>query len=201
MFPMRKWNREYRYVIAIGIVAFIFLCLAILIQSFKTTNCLATWLFNFLSQWAMVLAASATVLLAAAAFWAIMDNRHSRLKDSKKHSLDQICSWAQDAFRVLSRPGEYLVLDAAERFEMRMDLTPIYARSIVTIADANEFGGDLKTKVDSASTRLNAFIEYLGPKRPESVNLSDEWEQLKNAFLDVIGVASELRAKFTLEKF
>lgn len=36
------------------------------------------WLFNFLSDWAVVLSATVTLVLAIAAFWAITENRRMR---------------------------------------------------------------------------------------------------------------------------
>jgi hypothetical protein len=72
-------------------------CFAILIQIFKEVGFLpAQKIFDFLNQWAMVLSASATLLLAFTAFWAIMDNRHGRIVDRRERLLKEVIDWATD---------------------------------------------------------------------------------------------------------
>lgn len=77
----------------------IIVCFAILVHVFKDTNCLATWLFNFFSTWAIVLGAIATLGLVLGAFLAIMDNRHSRILDRRERRLNEIIEWATDICR------------------------------------------------------------------------------------------------------
>lgn len=195
-------SREHWYIkyITWGIIGII--CFAILIQILKEVSFLpAQKIFDFLSQWALVLSAGAMFLLAGTAFWAIIDNRHSRIQDSRRRSLDEIRAWAQDAFQVLSPPGKYLLVDSATLRNMEVSLRSIAARSISAITDANEFGSKLKENVDKAATNLDSFIEKIWSKQGKWVDFNTEWENLKNNFLDVIGIASELRAKITLERF
>ncbi|MDD4859558.1 MAG: hypothetical protein PHR56_05070 [Dehalococcoidales bacterium] len=61
------------------IVVIVVLGTAILVQNFKSNNCFAKWLFNFLNDWAMVLSAFATLLLAFVTVWTLREGRRSVL--------------------------------------------------------------------------------------------------------------------------
>jgi len=71
---VKKWFPKHWLPTLIALVITV-ICFAALVQIFKETNCIANWLFNFLNDWALVLSASVTLLLATAAFWAIRESR------------------------------------------------------------------------------------------------------------------------------
>ena len=131
---MKHWAREYRYVIAIGSIVFIAFCLAVVAQFFKETNCVAKWAFYFFSEWAMALSAAVMLLLAAAAFWAIMDNRHGRRVDRKQRLQNAIINWAVDARKALFVP--WFERQTVVEENMREKLEAIAAVSSIVKANA-----------------------------------------------------------------
>ena len=90
-------SKEHWYIkyLTWGIVIVVF-C-AILLHIFKELGYLpAQKIFDFFDDWAMTLSATVMLLLAGAAVWAIMDNRHARIVDRKERLLNEIIQWATD---------------------------------------------------------------------------------------------------------
>ncbi len=86
------WWLKYLLLTIVAIVA-----LAVWAQGARITedpNRFAVWLYNFLNDWAIALGAAVTLMLAAAAFLAILDNRQGRRADRKEHLLNEIIEWA-----------------------------------------------------------------------------------------------------------
>jgi len=190
---VKHWAREYRYVIAIGIIFFIAFCLAVVAQFFKATNCVAKWAFTFFSEWAMVLSAAVMLLLAAAAFWAIMDYRHGRRVDRKQRLQNAIVNWAVDVRKALFVP--WFNRDQVIKVNMREKLEAIAAISSIVKANASELSGDgnLVRKVGNAATHLKQFIDNLQYTEPENFStLETPWKNLKQEFLNVIESASSI---------
>ena len=51
---------------------------------------------DWLKEWALVVSAGVTLLLAFAAFWAIWQNHSFRKKEYKRRLLNEIIEWAVD---------------------------------------------------------------------------------------------------------
>ncbi len=121
-YPFRQYwayFKGYWFIRTITVIIIIVVVLAILVQNTKDTNNFAKWAFTFLSDWALVLSASATLLLALVAFWAIMDNRNSRILDKKERLLNEIIEWAEDVLVcALSIPASMIIEDITYGLEM-----------------------------------------------------------------------------------
>lgn len=131
--------------------------LAVVVQIFKESCWLATWLFSFLNDWAIIIGATATVILATAAFAtvfiAIRENRRTS-------ALDRIRSWAEGTFDVFTNPPKAQLPQVLE--EIRARLQPCHAKCIGILRDAELQGGDLNTKVKSAYISFCKYLSILG---------------------------------------
>lgn len=172
----------FRFIINV-IVLIIFL--AVLAQNTKDTNDFAKWAFTFLDEWSMVLAAAATLLLAGAAFWAIMDNRHGRIVDRRERLLNEIIKWAMDITRC-GFGGEItqraLVLE--NQLLNYQDLL-IHSEYIENIATAKEFGEALHTTVLETTSSLENVIETTQQHRnnPEDKSIDAMLEEYEEVLL------------------
>ena len=79
---MRHLFRKYWYAILIVIII---LTLAVLVQYTKDTNDVAKWVFTFLKEWAVILSAVGTLLLAWIALWTIRERRRSNAAQKNKY--------------------------------------------------------------------------------------------------------------------
>lgn len=188
--------------LTIGIV--IIIGFAIWVQFSKETNCFAKWVFDFLTQWAIVLSAAVTLMLALAAFWNISDIRHFRYVESITKSLDEIRSWALDAKRALFLPS--WDHQWASQYNLRENLEHIATRSVFVKSDAERLvnsltkneatavGCELARRVNDAATHLDQFINNL---RQTAVgdfgNLRIPWGNLDKDFDAVIKSASHIK--------
>ena len=63
---------------------------------------------DWLKEWALVISAGITLLLAIAAFWAIWQNYRFRKKDRQRErsarAVDELCRWTDDALRLFLLP-------------------------------------------------------------------------------------------------
>lgn len=62
----------------------------------KPPDNFADWIYQFLDDWSVPLSASVMLLLATAAFFSILDNRHARAIDRMERLLNEIIEWATD---------------------------------------------------------------------------------------------------------
>jgi len=198
------WDLVRRFWLPITIFVVIILGLAILIQIYKETNCFAGWVFNFLQQWAIVLGAAVTFLLALAAFWSISDTRHFQYVESITKSLDEVRSWAMDTKRALYLPrwGH----QEASQYDLRDNLEHMATRSVFVKSDAerlvkalqkgeaNIVVCELASKVNDATTRLDQFIKDLRQTDPgDFEGLRTQWGELNTHFNALVEVASRVR--------
>ena len=198
------WVLVRRFWLPIAIGTVIIVGFLTWVQFSKETNCFAEWVFDFLTQWAIVLGAVVTLMLALAAFWNISDTRHFRYVESITRSLHEIRSWALDAKRVLFLPS--WDHQWASQYNLRENLEHIATRSVFVKNDAERLvnsltknqataiGFELARRVNDAATHLEQFINNL---RQIAVgdfgSLSIPWENLNNDFDAVIESASHIK--------
>jgi len=164
-------------------------------------QCIANSIFKYFNDWAIVLSATVTLLLAIAAFGAIAENRRIRLEDmelaSKRCSLDEIRSWAEEAYAALINPG--LEDLQTELKKMIQKLAPIAARTLIVRECAEWLGGTLSEHVDDAIKSMHPFIDTLNEDVNKIIAIGDEWptkayidskEQFRKYLGIVIHVAS-----------
>jgi len=197
------WNFLKAFWLPVSMGVVIILGFAVWVQLSKETNWFANWLFTFLKEWATVLSAAVTLLLAFAALWVISDTRHFRDMDSKIRSLNDICSWALDAKRALFVP--WFNHQWAAQSNMREELEHIAARSVFVKSDAkrlceslakgkaSEPSARLAQKVNEAATNLDQFINSLKVTAVRDFGgLEPSWENFDNDFKAVIESASDI---------
>ncbi len=172
-----KYWRRYLIVIAAILVT------AVLIHIFKSTNCIAAWLFSFVNSWAAALSASAAVLLVITALLAIRENR--RIRD-----LNTVRSWAENAITLLYIPSSEEI-PLMKWSELEIKLKTIFAKCVGILAIAEKSGGDFEEDVKKASARLIILIETV-EHADRFVDAMPSVEELLKDLADVMDSASKL---------
>lgn len=187
--------------VTIGLV--IILGFAIWVQSSKETNWFAKWVFDLLTQWAIVLSAAVTLMLAMAAFLNISDARHFRYVESITKSLDETRSWALDAKRALFLPwwDRQLALEGNLREKLEYIAASVFVKSdaerlvgSLTKDEATAVGYELARRVNDAAIHLDQFINSLKQTAVGDFgSLEIPWENLNKDFDAVIEAASHIK--------
>jgi len=162
------------------LIAFaIFVILAIIVQITKdsdTPNRFALGAFNFFNDWALVLSASVTFLLAVAAFFAILDNRNARILGKRERLLNEIIEWASDitgcnmtvnpesvaqiAGSQMEREYHHAILcDFANRLQAIRGKS-LYARSITSTKTFKQYE-NLNIAVGNLIKKLETYIKSI----------------------------------------
>ena len=188
-------SKEHWYIkyIIWGIISVV--CFAILIQILKEVGVpTAQKIFDFFTQWAMVLSATATLLLAGTAFWAIMDNRHSRIVERRERLLNEIIDWAIDIAKTETQ-GEFLL---ESRKSMLIDLLLKYqavdARSEYIKVIAAEFGEDFQAAVNKTAKKLEEHLDIL-KKQIEGKITAEERDRHYRSLLEITLTLTKKTAK------
>lgn len=182
---------KYWWLIPVAIVTI--LALAMVVQHTKDTSDIAKWVFVFLDEWSMVLSASATLLLAFTAFWAIMDNRRVRTADRREKLLNDIQNWAESGIVAIA-PASLQIETNKILNELDLNLRPVAAKTLSVLIDTEKIGGDLQTKVLIVSKRLNAIGRAIQDPN-KHINIVNARKILIVAFGDVIKVISDLKSQ------
>jgi hypothetical protein len=183
-------------------------CFAILVHIFKEVGFLpAQKIFDFLYQWAVVLSASVTLMLAGAAVWAIMDNRYGRRVDRKERLLNEIIEWVVDVVRCgFSVEFPTILEDVSTPPNEGTEIQQRVWRSVYTnllfkyqTLDAKSeymqnislvFGSDLAKHVKKICKKLDNVITFLPEhiKNVMDVKTGDKLSELEH-LLQVSGIA------------
>lgn len=159
---MRNWFRKYRPPLLIGSIVLLgVLSFAVLVQSFKSTNCLAAWIFNFMNDWAIILYASVTFLLAIAAFWGIREGLRERVEERHREALERMRNWSEQVFEVVTRPTRQPNLKLRKK-ELNALITSVGPKAIGILHDAERLGGDINLYVKFANLIIFKFTARLG---------------------------------------
>ncbi len=161
---MRNWLGKYWPFVLAGAIA---LFLAIFVQFFRKAERFADTvlqtvsneIFVFLSDWAIVLSASITLLLVIAAFLSIIENRRLREEerdlDFKKRMLDDIMNWVKDVRQRVSEPR---ILGRESVSELKESLHVPGLEGEWSVEKAKAFGEGFADLVGKANQ--NAFELY-----------------------------------------
>ena len=154
----------------------------------------AAWeIYEFLDEWAMIISAGVTLMLAITVGWVIMDNHRDRKVDRIQRLQNDVISWATEVMKALfvtSFKRQTVVQE-----NMREKLTVLTAVKIFTKTKAAELmpDGELARKVENAGTHLEQFIKNLEhTSENDFVSLETPWKNLKQEFLDIIESASSI---------
>lgn len=199
------WYIKY-LIWGVGIIVF---C-AILVHVFKELGYTpARKIFGFFDDWALVLSAAATLLLAFTAFWAIMDNRYGRKVDRKERLLNEIVEWAEDILvcgRVPDMLYEIRMKDAKRIDDLRgiiaedasYRFNPIKVRSQYIGKIVLRFEEDLQNAVKSTTKELNRQSELLKQVRDGEINpkiVGEQRKGLDQSANKVIEEAAKIKTK------
>lgn len=191
-----NWHRKYWIAIPIIVVV----SLVATIQMLKASNCVATWTFDFLNDWAMVLSAAATVTLAIVAFWtirksseqsraAIEENRRLRAQDVeldfKRRTLEDIVNWVMDINKYCLPPPK----TGKKRYMewIRGISVSLGGEGKWVIGNSYIFGSEFKTKLDdllAAILDLNDKIREV--EKSGEYSVEEAAEQLSKFFIVVL---------------
>jgi len=201
------WLRRH-WKLNLGVVLIV-ICLTLWITA-TSDHCLSKFILKYFSSWSVALGAAAAIILALAAFESIMENRRIRTEDRKReselrlfdenrHSLEEICNWAENGIAALTPTG---VSSSLDFMKMRNTLSIIAAKNISIMDDArslpsDKLGRELIKIVDKAASDLNEFTGLLNGKKKsiaiEEPEYPSKRDSLKKSFETVIEVASKLK--------
>jgi len=201
------WERIAEYWEAfwfIRVIVYFFIiavCLAILVQILKqipclsgsVISCVAQEIYNFFHDWAMVLSATVTFIIATAAFWVIIDNRFGRRIDRMQRLRNEIINWASDVRKALFVP--WFERETVIQHEMRERLEALVILRSIIEANVSEIApnSDLMTNIRQAADHLENFIQNLKHTPPAGFkSLETPWENLKKEFLNAIESAARI---------
>lgn len=115
-----------------------------------------------LTDWALVLSAVATLTLAGAAFWSIIDNRHIRLKDRdlefKRRSIGEIIQWVRALREAVHEPSEIKAFMLSNR-RVRLQSLQLEGHNMATVASI--FGHEFQAQVERVQENLAEFVGML----------------------------------------
>ena len=169
----------------------IVLVIAITIQWFKDDFVFSKWLFEFLSDWAIVLSAFVTFLLAFSAFVAISNDRHQRNIDRKLAIIADIRKWAEFAIEEVRNIPDPI---SSNPREAETHVRNVASKALSVMIEANNLGGELKTAVNETTTRFKKLRDAMGERKHLNV------EKMKlimfTDFTNIIRKASEMKFQY-----
>ncbi|MFH1925551.1 MAG: hypothetical protein ABIK32_03545 [Chloroflexota bacterium] len=189
-------SKEHWYIkyLIWGIVIIVFS--AILVHVFKELGCTpARKIFDFFDDWALVLSAAATFLLAFTAFWAIMDNRYGRKVDRKERLLNEIIKWSQDVaeaafYRQIKNSHEiWSALLKYRHLEARSKYIEVIVKS--DFIDLYESLQDISTKLGD----LKEFTEKCANDKADKDRLKEYETILEQSVESLLKEAAKTKAK------
>ncbi len=216
-------SKEHWYIkyITWGIISIV--CFAILMQLLKEASFFANTpfkgfalnIFNFFDDWATALGAAVTLMLAGAAFLAIMDNRHGRMIDRREHLLNEIIEWAtdvincgfgdiaRDTFRVVPEEDKlkHTLTDLSNKLfrYQAIDTRSKYIKEVTKVFRKDR--KDLQTAVLAVVSCLNT-VRTVIPKRMDNFEdktsaeeLSDAEHKLRNSAIALIELTANTKTK------
>jgi hypothetical protein len=187
-----NWWLKYIVLTIVIVVA-----LAVWAQGARSTedpNLFAKWIYDFLNDWAITIGAAVTLLLAIAAFLAILDNRRGRRLDRRERLLNEIIDWAENSLAIINKyPTVYF-----EKLEdLLVSANVLKAKRHDIIIKTNSFNQNLKTLVNNAIKELTDFVEradkhatQMGRKQRISVP-----NNLETTLVNVIEEAAKIKAR------
>lgn len=125
---------------------------------------------EWLKEWAVPLSAGATFLLAAAAFWAIWQNRRMHQKEFKIGLLDKIVEWVIDIQKtslevdipVTSASLSKEQIRRIEANELRRYGIPFSKNEYIRAIAYEAFGKELQSDVENAIETFTIFMYLKG---------------------------------------
>lgn len=163
---MKESIREHWLLFSVGIVI---IFTSILVQALKETpcpeympwyQCWSNQVFKYFADWAFILGATGTLLLAFIAFWTIKENRRSGYAK-------EVRIWAENALRLLLEPVEINKTIEQNFIEFKNNIRKIHSEFLTVSVSAIRLSEKVDKRADSIRKKLETInnIEY-DPKNP-----------------------------------
>jgi predicted PurR-regulated permease PerM len=184
----------------------IVLCLAIVVQIFKSECVAAKAIFDFISEWAIALGAVATLVLAFAAFWSVNKSieHEKRIRDEnqevefKRRAIRDVIQWLQDVMSSLTLSGDVSqTAFTSTMLVLRVKLVTLVNTGDFAMEAAGIFASDFQANIRkvikdlwrSVAQNLQGEGEELSDKAKEAlVQLSSS---VRNAIKEAYRLKSE----------
>ncbi len=198
------------WLLIIILLAIVF-CLAIVVQIFKSECAAAKAIFDFISEWAIVLGAVATLVLAFAAFWSVNRSieHEKRIRDEnqevefKRHAIGDIIQWLQDVVSGITLGGEVsptvLTSLTSSMLLLKLKLTTLARLGDFAAEAAGIFGSDFKANIRKVINDLWIAAESV-PNKGETFpdKLAGPLRQLNSSVDKAIKDAYRLKSEHKL---
>ena len=189
----------------------IVLCLAIVVQVFKSECVIAKAIFDFLTEWAIVLGAVATLVLAFAAFWSVNRSieHEKRIRaenqevEFKRQEIGNIIQWLQDVVSGLLLGGEIppTAFESAgfAMFSVQVKLATLARAGDFAVEAAGIFGSDFQANIRKVSEDLLNAANSI-PDNSEKVTdeLKEAIKQIMLSTDNAIKEAYRLKSEYKL---
>lgn len=190
----------------------IILCLAIVIQILKSECVVAKTIFDFVSEWAIVLGAVATLMLAFAAFWSvnrsIEHEKRVRIENQevefKRHVISDVIQWLQDVVSGMFL-GEkevspaVLALKDTAMLLLSSRLTTLARLGDFAMEAAGIFGADFQDNIRNVINDLWSAAENVpGKNEVFPGKLEEPMRQLMSSVNNAIKEAYRLKSEHKL---
>lgn len=150
-----------------------FMLIGIVIYSLVIRRDTENIFFNWLQSVAPIIAASATLALAWAAFRSINLQREERNIERQRQALERIRIWAEETFESISRgqghgfeginPMQFVMQEGLR--VAKGQLLSRLVKSMGVRTEAKQLGGDIYKEVELATQSLSTHIDRLGTKK------------------------------------
>jgi hypothetical protein len=199
----QKYTESWKHnwitrIITVIFLLFLVALVAYLLQELDTFrgsiwNDIGAEIYEFLDEWAIIISAGVTLLLAVTVGWVVMDNHHDKKVDRALRLQNEVVVWAVEVMETIPLPSAEL--KAASNEAIREKLTGLSATSIIAGTKANELmpGSELKRKIDTVSNSLEEFVQNLEQTTDNNpASIENQRDNLKKALLDIIKSASSV---------
>jgi hypothetical protein len=166
---------------------------------------------DWLKEWAIVVSAGVTLLLAIAAFWTIRQNYSLRKKERRERLLNEIIEWADDIRKSSSEsidPNEIIFDDPTMQIasqqvfqQLRRKYQSLNTKSAyMKEAISKVFGINLLSAVEKVIKKLNEAIKMLGTcitskAKENSAKVEEYKKSLDNCTEELIKEATKIKTK------
>ena len=128
-------------------------------------------------SWVTLSLATATFLLAGAAFWSIWQNYTFKREERCIQAMYRIRAWAEQSSQLLTVPSPSGQDEALAI--LRKNIQIVRASSLGALADGDALGGEVNNKVQKAVHDFDVIVETA-----KTHNLTDFEDLLRNLLLD-----------------
>jgi len=180
---MKMLFGKYWWLVPAAIV--IILALAVVVQYTKDTSEVAEWVFKFLSDWAVILSATAGLLVVFGALLAIRENRRSEARRKIRQWAEECLKHFDEISIAIYRTDGPIVIKGLDIYS---DLRRLEVPGKSAYSSANILGEETRKKTKAALGKLHEVIIAF-KKRDE--NVWGEMPKVAQSFSELIDYLSK----------